>query len=204
MIWTDHAAGNFYLWGGSWLRGKLMTENALWKFTPDGEGGGTWARESPKNAALFDNLEQPEFVAFANSNDTGFAIGGLSSHATKLNGHIQAIPGMVTFNMETKLWRNGTTDFSPIQVDTPAGGSAHYVPNFGPNGLVMLLGGTAHPIDGRVDWKTSKPYDLENLTFFDPQTKETYSQVATGTIPPTPRTQFCLTGFQNPDGGYEM
>jgi hypothetical protein len=206
VIWTDHAAGNFYVWAGTWLRGLLVTENELWKFSPDGSGGGTWALEPPANPELFVGLHQAEFVAFANNNDTGFAIGGVSAAWTqKSQGPIQAIPGMVAFNMQTKIWQNGTTDFSPIQVDTIAGGSAHYIPNFGPNGLIMLMGGVAHPVDVvPVDWAIARPYDLQNLTFFDPETKKTYWQVATGAIPPSPRSQFCIAGFQNVDGGYEM
>lgn len=203
VMWTDEEAGEFYVWAGSWLRGKNMTENELWKFTADGAGGGTWALEAPSNPAMFSALTQTEYAVYANTPDTGFAIGGVASGWTDWGrAKNQAVPGMVAFNMKTKLWYNGTTSFSPV--DTLAAGGAHYIPNFGPDGLVMLLGGYAPLVDKVLDWGVMDPNDLRNLTFFNPKTKETYWQTATGDIPEAPRTQFCLTGFQDPDGGYEM
>ncbi len=202
-IWTDQKAGNFYVWGGKWIRGINMTTNQLWKFTPDGHGAGTWATEDPANPALFNDLHQAENGVFVNSNDTGFYIGGLATGWTeKYRASTQALPGMVAFNMDTKTWQNGTTSFSPF--DTLAGGSAVHVPNLGSNGLIMVLGGVAHSVVGEPDWVTAPAFDFQNLTFFDPQTKRKYWQLATGNIPPSPRLFACTAGFQNPDGGYEM
>jgi hypothetical protein len=203
VIWTDQEAGDFYVWAGAWIGGKGMTENELWKFTVDGTGGGTWALEPPSNPAMFNDLTQADYATFANTPDTGFAIGGVASGWTdKGRSKNQVIPGMVAFNMKTKLWYNGTTGFSPV--NALLAGSAHYIPNLGPDGLVMVLGGYSAPVDEAHDWAVLDPYNLRNLTFFNPQTKETYWQVATGDIPDDPRSQFCLAGFQSPDGGYEM
>lgn len=68
----------------------------------------------------------------------------------------------------------------------------------------MILGGVSHPVVGNGDWKTARPYDLRNITFFDPITYESYWQIATGSVPPSPRADFCAAAFENPDGGYEM
>ncbi|KAK3290355.1 uncharacterized protein B0H64DRAFT_63622 [Chaetomium fimeti] len=206
MIWTDKEAGAFYVWGGKWIGGRNMTENALWKFTADGNGGGTWALETPENPNLFNNLEQYEFGAFANTGTTGYSVGGLASGWTKKGrSHNQVVPGMVTFNMDTKIWQNGTTAFSPT--DTIVTASAEYIPNFGPNGLIMLFGGLSFPHDTRStaeQWQNAASYDLQNLTFFDPETKDTYWQIATGSVPPRPRSKFCVTGFETSDGGYDI
>ena len=202
-IWTDQKAGNFYVWGGKWIRSVNMTKNELWKFTPDGYGAGTWATEAPANPDLFNNLHQGENGAFVNSNDTGFFIGGLATGWTEYGrGRTQALPGMVAFNMNTKTWQNGTTSFSPF--DTLAGGSAVHAPNLGSNGLIVVLGGIAHAVVGEPDWVNAPAFDFHNLTFFDPQTKRRYWQLATGNIPPSPRVFACSAGVQNPDGGYEM
>ncbi|KAK4102835.1 hypothetical protein N658DRAFT_422866 [Parathielavia hyrcaniae] len=204
VIWTDREAGHFYLWGGTWIRGRNMTENTLWKFTPDGNGAGTWTVEPAANTKFFNDLHQSERSVFVSTKDTGFAIGGIASGWTGLyRASNQIIPGMVAFNMKTKIWQNGTTAFSPF--DSLLGGTAEYVP-FGPNGLVVVLGGTAHPVNnGKVlDEDTARHFDFHNLTLFDPQTKRQYWQVATGTIPPSPRIAFCTAGFQNPDSGYEI
>lgn len=203
-IWTDTEEGAFYVWGGRWPRGQNMTSNEYWKFTADGEGSGVWSRETPANPALFNDLEQYEYGAFVNTADTGFSIGGHASVWTKrYRASNQVIPGMVAYNMKTKIWHNGTTAFSPF--DTIAAAVAHYVPNFGPNGLAMVLGGLMMPLGEESNWETAVPYDLQNLTFFDPETKEKYWQTTSGAIPPTPRSQFCLAGFRDTDsGGYDL
>jgi hypothetical protein len=202
-LWTDQEAGAFWAWGGSWLEGKNMTPNEIWKFITDGTGGGTWAKETPENPSLFTNLEQYDWGAWANTPTTGFSIGGLASGWTKkFRGSNQVIPGMVAFDMKTKVVQNGTAAFSPI--DTMIAGAAEFVPTFGANGLVMVFGGLAGPVNSEWRWESGVPYDLRNLTFFDPETKDAYWQIASGNIPPTPRSQFCVAGMQNSDGGYEM
>lgn len=203
ILWTDSAAGVFYSWAGKFPFGTKMIKNALWKFTPDGRGGGAWSEEEPANPALFNNLHTAEFVAFANTNTTGFAIGGIASGWTEHGrAYTQTLPGMVAYNMQTKEWQNGTTSFSPF--DTLVGASAHYVPNFGPHGLIVVMAGHNVPVVGEPDTAIEPPFDLRNLTLFDPETKKRYWQMTSGSIPTTPRTHICTTGFQNPDGGYEM
>ncbi len=203
-IWTDTAAGVFYVWSGKWIRGANMSDNALMKFTPDNRGGGSWSEETPANPDLFKSLHQSEWGAYANTADTGFLIGGLASGWTEhYRAQTQVLPGMVAYNMKSKTWHNGTAGFSPF--DTIDGASAHFVPNLGPNGLVMVFGGVELPVLGaNPDWEAAPAFDMRNLTFFDPVTNKAYWQVATGSIPPTPRIQTCVAGFKNPDGGYEM
>jgi hypothetical protein len=55
-----------------------------------------------------------------------------------------------------------------------------------------------------MNWAKVLGYDLGNITFFDPKTKEAYWQKATGDIPESPLTQFCVVGFRNSQGGYKM
>jgi hypothetical protein len=202
-IWTDPSKGVFYVWGGKWIRGLNMTSNQLWKFTPDGSGSGTWATADPANSDLFDDLHQSEYGVAVNTNDTGFLIGGVASGWTEYRrASNQVIPGMVAFNMGSGIWQNGTTAFSPF--DTLTAASAVWVPNVGPNGLVVVMGGLSMAVVGDPDWANSPAYDFGNLTFFDPQTKKKYWQLATGDIPPSPRVSACAVGFQNSDGGFEM
>lgn len=202
IIWTDKEKDTFYVWGGKWIRGANMTANELWKFAADGSGGGSWSKELPANPLLFNSLQQYEYGVSASTNTTGFSIGGVASGWTKqYRASNQVITGMVAFDMNTKLWYNGTTEWSPF--NTITAGSAHWVPNYGPNGLVMVFGGISMPIDNS-DWPTATPLDFRNITFFDPDTKEKYTQVTTGDVPSSPRVTFCVTGFENKGGGYEM
>ncbi|KAH6651328.1 hypothetical protein F5144DRAFT_479164 [Chaetomium tenue] len=208
-VWTDLEGGHYYLWGGEWVSGERTEtddDSALWKFTPDATNGGSWTVEAPKNPVLFQQLAVTKLGAFASTNKTGFVIGGLASGLTDSSRgifHNQAVPGMVAFNMETRVWEDGTTGFSPID-GTLVGASAQWVPNLGPNGLIMVLGGVAPVPIQETTFADATPFDFRNLTFFDPETKQSYWQIATGNIPPSPRSKFCATGFQNADGGYEM
>ena len=205
-IWTDPEAGHYYLWGGETISGeRTEPDDTLWKFTPDGSGGGSWAMETPKNPTLLQQLDVTKLGAFASTNKTGFIIGGLASGLTDLGRvpfHNQAVPGMVAFNMKTRVWEDGTAGFSPID-GTLVGASAQWVPNLGPNGLIMVLGGVAPVPIQETTLPDAPAFDFRNLTFFDPETKQAYWQIATGDIPPV-RSKFCVTGFQNADGGYEM
>jgi hypothetical protein len=180
-----------------------MTETELWKFTVDGQGGGEWSAESPANPSLFNGLHPTEFGAFTTVGGTGYLIGGTATGWTEYNRCCsQVIPGMLTFDMKTKIWKNGTTDFSPFE--TLYGAALVSVPVFGPSGLVLALGGAAPRFDQDQPIGEAKSFDLQNLTFFDPQTNEKYWQVTRGDAPPWPRTKFCTAGFENDHGGYDM
>jgi hypothetical protein len=203
-LWTDTAAGRFYTWGGMWSRGLNMPRTrGFWRFDADQSGGGTWSVESPMNFGLFNGLHPGEQGAFTQTKSTGFLIGGVASPWTELGrDSTEALPGMVTFDMETKIWRNGTTGYSPF--DTLVGATAQHIPSYGPNGLILVLGGHAPLVDREYSLDDAPPFDLQNLTFFDPNTQEAYWQTSTGDIPPSPRILFCTVGFQVPGGGYDM
>jgi len=204
-LWTDSAAGVFYSWGGRWPNAKNMSKAALWKFTADGKGGGAWSLQEPENPTLFSDLHPTEYGAFTHTNDTGFIIGGVSHAWTELN-HPTAdpIPGMATFNMKTRIWQNGTTNFSPFGGGTLNQASAEYIAGFGEDGLIITLAGYTPPLGSNLNDSDGPPLDLRNLTFFNPQTKKRYWQVASGSIPSTPRGQTCTAVFPTADGGYDM
>ncbi|KAH6856878.1 hypothetical protein B0I37DRAFT_85929 [Chaetomium sp. MPI-CAGE-AT-0009] len=204
-LWTDTAAGAFYSWGGRWPGGKNMTKNALWKFTADGKGGGSWAVEEPGNPTLFNGMRQSEYGAFVNTDTTGFVIGGAAHAWTQLDqSTADPIPGMVAFDMKSKIWQNGTINFSPFGTGVLNKGAAAYMPSIGPNGLIITMGGYSPPVDSDLNKSEGPPLDLRNLTLFNPETKTRYWQTATGTIPPSPRGQFCTVVFPTSDGGYDI
>ena len=208
-LWTDASTKSFYSFGGQWLGGRNITSSALWKFTADDSGGGIWSLQAPSNANLFKQLHPTEYGIFANTPTTGFVLGGDASPSTELDRTVrQSIPGMVAFNMDTKVWQNGTAGFSPLPASTVVyRGAAHYVPSFnGPNGLILIMGGFHMQMDDpRQTGQTANFFDLGNLTFFDPETKKTYWQSTTGDIPETPRSGFCVAGFRDEqNGSYEI
>ncbi|KAK0638453.1 hypothetical protein B0T16DRAFT_421214 [Cercophora newfieldiana] len=202
-LWTDTVEGALYSWGGKFFLGQNMTKTELYKFTADGKGGGSWAVQSPGNPSLFNGLIPGEFSAVTTVNDTGYLIGGIASGWTQLSrARNQVLPGMLAYNMKTHIWQNGTVGFSPF--NTLIGAEASYLPTFGPNGLVLVLGGYSPRVDGEPNINASPSQDFRNLTFFNPLTKTTYWQTTTGEAPPSPRGRFCITGFRNTAGGYEL
>jgi len=203
-VWTNQAGDAFYSWGGKSAFGVNLTVPTLWKFTADGSGGGSWSSEVASNPSRFNDFSPVEYAAVATVNNTAYTIGGIASSWTKLGLTTdQAIPGMLSYDMSTKEWTNGTQGFSPFETLSHA--RAEYLPAFGPNGLVVVMGGHSPKVDAAPNnMQNVVVNDFRNLTFFDPVTKKKYWQVATGEIPPSPRAGFCSVAFKSPEGGHEV
>ncbi|KAK4223302.1 hypothetical protein QBC38DRAFT_334075, partial [Podospora fimiseda] len=202
VLWPDPTGESFYTFAGqSWL-GQGMTDSEVWKFSADGSGGGSWSQVEPANPVVLRSIKQTEHAAVAFTNDTGFAIGGHATGWTEKDRQTtQAIPGIASFNFRTKTFSNTTE--SPFE-DPVIGGQARFVEGFGENGLIFMLGGVTIPVDKYSSVSSSAAVDFSTLRFFDPVTKEVYSQKTTGESPPAPRVNFCNVGFKTPDGGYEI
>ncbi|KAK1974288.1 hypothetical protein LZ30DRAFT_416493 [Colletotrichum cereale] len=200
-LWINEATNSLWIWGGKSPNGAPR-ENppASWKFTADGEGGGKWSKETPANPTFFTDLKRSEDGAFASTPDAGFWFGGKASGLTNPNPVPQAVPGMVTYNMTTKSWANETTALS--ENGTVIGSSAVYIPTFGPNGLITIMGGYTEALDPGLKGPTGW-LDFANLTFLDPVTRKWYSQATTGN-PPTARAGFCSVGVNGTNGTYEI
>ncbi|KAK1758858.1 kelch repeat protein [Echria macrotheca] len=204
-IWVDNSSSSFYIWGGHSPYGATtnnITKTSQWKFTADGRGAGTWTKEIPSNPRVLETFTFSENGAVATAGDTGFYVGGVASGWTEQRAATQPVPGLVSFNMTTKTWRNDSTTGIVSAYGTLAAGVAEFVPRFGPNGLVFVLGGATYtlapntrPPDGMRDFSV--------VDFFDPVTRVWYTQKTTGTAP-TPRQGFCSVGIASSNGTYEI
>jgi len=204
-IWTDRTTKAFYIWGGHAPFGqgtKALSKKTEWRFAVDGNGGGTWSEETPSNPVLLESLTLSEDGAFTTAGNKGLWIGGTASPWTEFGfpGN-QAIPGVVSFNMKTKTWHNTSAD-GLSTFGTLRWGQAKFVPNFGPNGLVMVLGGQTYTL-AKGDQSLAGMQDLDNIPFFDPVSNAWYSQRTTGTTP-EPRSSFCSVGIKGQNGTFEM
>lgn len=189
---------SFYIWGGHTPYSAPVPNRELWRFNADGEGGGSWGPETPSNPSFFRALQRSEGGAFVSTPDAGFHFGGLSSSSTSIAaaGHV---PGYVVFNYTTQSFSNETN--APWSAyGTLRGATAEYIPTFGPNGLIMLIGGSTHALGNPEQLGMM---DFQNLTFFDPVTKDWYYQSTSGTAP-TRRVRHCSVGVGSPNGTYEM
>ncbi|KAJ3955659.1 hypothetical protein N0V92_007807 [Colletotrichum tropicale] len=194
----------FYIWGGHLPYGGKIDGPKSWKFEADGDGGGKWVTESPANPSFFGELKRCEEGAYVSTSDAAFWFGGIASGWTNSNPASQPVPGVISYNMTTKVWSNDTTpDFSAFsEYGTIVGGGAVYIPTFGRNGIIVVMGGLTFTLE--PSQKTSHGWmDFSNLTFYDPITKNWYWQKATGT-PPTARRGFCYVGAEGKNGTYEI
>ena len=173
-IWTDISSNSFYIWGGSAWFGVVVPQDQIWRFDTDGDGGGSWSTEIPGNPAVFDSLIRPAEGAYANSKATGFFLGGWAGGWTDPSlpySSTFSIPNIVSFNMDTKLWSNDST-LAFTQFGTDVGGAAEFIPSFGPNGILLFLGGAANAAVFQNNGAGLLGFN--NLTFYDPVTKEWY------------------------------
>ncbi|KAM0327209.1 hypothetical protein ACHAQA_006343 [Verticillium albo-atrum] len=198
-IFTHQSSNSFYIWGGHVpYNAAPVPTNQLWRFSTDGEGGGTWNPETPGNPSTYTSLIRSEGGAFVSTPDAGFWFGGRQDVGTS-GGPEGYVPGYLSFNFTTKSWTNETSSpWSPY--GTLYGGQAEYVPTFGPNGIVILIGGSTWDMTG----SGSMGYlDMQNLTFFDPVTQVWHAQTTSGTAPAR-REWPCTVGAEGLNGTYEI
>ena len=135
------------------------------------------------------------FQSTAYGNGLCFSLGGRIgvSESTAISDDGYSTPGMVVFNSSTQQWYNVSAD-GVSSGGTALNGAAHFVPAFGPEGLLLVLGGTpsAPP--------TYFPFD--DIPIYDPQSRQWSSQRASGQIPPS-REVGCVVGVEG-NNTYEV
>ncbi|UQC75607.1 kelch repeat protein [Colletotrichum lupini] len=211
-LWERADNDSFYIWGGHTANTLYLKDESLstgsWKFQADSTGGGQWLKETPDNPTEFTELVRSEDGALASTPHGGFWFGGWAGTRTKVNmtngeadlAPAGATPGMIVYDWNTKLWSNETTAFKAAfpPYGTVRGARALYVPDFGPNGIIVLLGGFMATLDPIVSGSDSlhQWMEISNVTFMDPVSKKWYSQMTTGSAP-TRRQWFCLVGLRS-------
>ncbi|EGO54068.1 hypothetical protein NEUTE1DRAFT_103541 [Neurospora tetrasperma FGSC 2508] len=209
-IWNDPSGDAFHIFGGRapyMINRDKITKDGIWKFTVDGTGGGTWTLERPSNPDVLNKLNLTDMAAFTATHDSSaggvaFVIGGTTAITIDPDSnntsptmdpkywHRTPIPGMVSYDMKSRTFsRTDTSAAMPMLT----GGRAHFVPQFGSNGLMLVLGGI---IAGDVR-------DFNNITFYDPKTGQWGWQNTVG-YAPTDRFDFCMVGVASPAGTYEL
>ncbi len=214
-LWRE--SDGFTSWGGSYAYGRFpspLDREVYYRFRALPDGSGTWSKESPSNPATLSALHIHEDAACTTVRDTGFCVGGNMhgwTEKTMERDDIQAIPGVMSFNMTTRAFSNDTAgrwqQYKPETSPhgTVVAGEAEYVPNFGPNGLVFVLGGASYSLNPADRWD-GKPQSLNDLSvvhFFDPVTGQWFTQTTTGTVPER-REGFCMVGAQSQSGSFEL
>jgi hypothetical protein len=195
---VDAKSEAMYIWGGEMSYSqKPPNPPKLWKFSAK---DGSWGEEKPASVDTFESIERTEYPAFASAPNSGYIFGGRvmeTSEGEDVQPHNPS--QFLSFDFETKAWEKHTN--APYSVDgTLWGGQAIYFPEYGPNGLIFIIGG----LRGRA---SPEPTYLrfDQLHFLDPVTGEWYMQKATASDTfPTGRHQHCVVGVSGGNGTYDM
>lgn len=154
---------------------------------------------------LLKNLTLTERAAYAtshtSSDSVGYSIGGWAHGWTDPDWKRDAEPyaAMISYDMKTKTLFKSSFKAAIPPTGTLRDGRAEFVPQFGPNGLVFMVGGLAFNKDLAKDHML----DMTNITFFDPGTGQWLWQKTTGDAPRN-RQSFCMVGVPGPAGTYEL
>lgn len=199
-LWADAATKVIYAWGGAGPYGDTTGASNvhLWAFTPDNQGAGSWAVSIPNNPSVFTTLIRASEGGATSCNGMGYFLGGVAEHDTdtRVSGTIYSPPGLLTYDMSSATWENVS---APAPYATFNFGQVECLP-FGPDGLVMFFGGGSNSPTDNAEFT---PFSLNNLTIYNPATKEWFWQSTSGDVPPH-RNQFCSVGVAGNNGTYEM
>ncbi|OHW93407.1 kelch repeat protein [Colletotrichum incanum] len=202
-IFADNSSNSFYIWGGFASYTADPPAARLWKFVADGSGGGSWNTEFKPGNDFFTQLTRSQGGAYVSTPDSGFYFGGYSDAKSDPNPE-GPVPGFLQFNYTAtdQAWTNHT-EVPYSTYGTLVGASAHYVPSYGPHGLVMIFGGRSHVIgsgqsNSNVGW-----LDFGKIHVMDPLTKKWYSQKTSGNAPGA-RMWHCTVGALSQNNTYEI
>ena len=103
---------------------------------------------------------------------------------------------MIEFDMASGSFTNLSATHYNMN-GTVISGAMQYVPSFGSEGLVIVMGGITLPFN------TTGLVSFDTVTVFDPATREWFNQTTTGNAP-SPRESFCTAGVNSTNNSYEM
>lgn len=201
-LWVDNTGKRLYSWGGEDPhRDDEVEDNDLWVFEPDGEGGGTWSTQSPKNPDVFDDITRGAQAGYATCDNTGVSLGGIFSEFSDPdsdNSVNEPLHALLSFDMETKKWSKDSAEAFNYPYETYFGGRAVCGTAGDSDPFLFPIGGYARHGDEELE-----SVKLGNLTFYDTKSEKWHWQSTHGDGPPE-LDHFCAVGVRGPDETYEM
>ncbi|KAF4313032.1 hypothetical protein GTA08_BOTSDO00861 [Botryosphaeria dothidea] len=193
QYWPDESSSSFYSWSGSAPSGYAVSEKSLWKFTADGKGGGSWARQSiSESDSEFKKLTRPVGEYSAVVDRVGYYVGGYAMEGTDdvnfSGSDAIPVPGVVSYKFSSETWSNASSS-GWNQYGTGMRGKATAVPFGNDGGLLVLLGGESGTHESISNERGYM--DFSSVTIYDTDNQSWYSQTTTGEAPST-RDEFCM------------
>lgn len=203
-LWWDEKHQTVYCFGGEKSYGNPVGNSystpaeSIWRFTPDSEGKGTvnWTEAvGPSTDHTFPSDLLRVAGGISAYDDSGaYYIGGYVTAATSPKVHflnnagLVDVPGLLSFDFDSLDLTNSTAGGGYASQYGPGNwldiGAMLSVPQFGSDGIFLLLGGVENPFN--------------NITIYDKKSQTWHTQMATGDIP-APRTLFCAVVVQSND-----
>ncbi|KAL9123582.1 MAG: hypothetical protein Q9217_006998 [Psora testacea] len=163
------------------FQGQNPRSNSLWALNLDGKGSGTWNVVRDSNIS-----EKPSrhYAGIASGPQTGWLLGGMDLNDT------HTLTDILQVNVAN---RRITSISTPLKLRWTR---LHFVPNYGPEGMLLAFGGVAG--DGGFTYP-----DFESIPIFDPAEKRWYNQSTTGEAP-AGRAKHCVSGKASLNQTYEI
>lgn len=210
-IWVDRKGGSLYC-GFSGVASSFGTTRVyprgLWSFTPDGAGDGTWRSYNESADEVFTQQPRLFLGQVTSGNNSGFYLGGTSRPPVpdktrddrpstgNPNTSSQTQPvSLLSFDFETRKERNATVP-GGLSGGVGLSGSLIYVANFGPQGILLSMGGAMGSGQDQL-------VPFWNVRIYNLATQKWYEQQTTGDVP-SPRKEFCMAGTPSSGKTYEI
>jgi hypothetical protein len=209
IIWYNPFTTSVYEWAGWTEDAAVISQYQLWTFIPDGHGSASWSLSTPPSTN--EGSVMPTFgSAWAASTTELYSLGGAepisgssSSYNNGYNFPTISLFGLITVDLSSNTWHNVSSAGA-----SPSGyldqSQAVFVPNFGTNGLFVVLGGDTPPNQTYYYQAGESLAPMSNVVIYDVESDNWYVQTATGDVPP-PRSEFCMVGASSSgNSSYEM
>lgn len=197
---------SFYSWGGSTPYGTPPSKN-LWNFTTSSNGSGIWTRASPADVDVFSGFVRSAGAARAICRNIGLYLGGYVSWETdtwaKVADGLVPVPGLLTYDLETRIWNNRSAVPGLNSYGTSAYAAATCLEDYGQKGVFLPIGGelmgnpTTYSDDGNYQ------VGLGTLALYDVGADKWMKQNVSGDAPPL-RDRFCTGTVRGWNGTLDM
>jgi hypothetical protein len=164
----------------------------IWSFQPNGDASGAFNQTIASTDGLWESIIRPCSGLISYGAGKGYILGGASCPDLR-DDQLPPISGLLEFDMATRTLVNSTVSGSQFDRGVHMGGML-YVPNYGTNGIFVVIGGE----DSNLNL-----LPMDTISLFDPTSNKWYTQHTTGDIP-RPRKSFCVAGVASSNGTYEM
>lgn len=183
-------------YGGWPYESGIGWPSTVWSFTA-GSANMDWEQgPEASSRGLSADSPGPYAAAHAYSDKAFFSLGG-SYDGDDSESPDTVLSGLVVHDFAQGTWDNYSTAFDS-QPSRHTQAHAFFTPNFGLDGFLVIIGGSAPPTAISGNYEGSSMVGMSAITLYDIANKAWFVQTATGDVPPI-RSEFCAVGSPSDD-----